>query len=232
MKIFIVMPALNEEKNIGKVIRSAKKYGYKNVLVVDDGSTDDTAKIARELGAIVIKHKKNLGVAAALRTGFKEVLKYHPDIVVETCSDNQYDFSELRKLIEPIKNDGCDMVIGSRYLYGTKKMKMPFIRRLGNIFFSLLASIVAGRRFTDVNCGYRAYRREVIKMIKPRDVGYGNDIDFLLRANDLKFKIKEVPVYCRYEKYTSQMKLSLSWIQFFKPIVLFIYDKIRGKMKI
>ena len=114
MKTLIIIPAYNEELTIGSVVALAKKYG--DVLVVDDGSGDRTSEIAREAGAIVIRHNTNMGKGAALKTGFEYALSREYEIVVTLDADGQHNPDEIPLLMEPIIRGEADLVIGSRYL--------------------------------------------------------------------------------------------------------------------
>ena len=142
MNIIVTIPAYNEEKTIGKLIMEIKKVMNKNsyhykILVVDDGSKDGTAKSAKNAGAIVYYHPKNYGLAETFKTEILKSLELKPDIIVHIDADSQYQPEEIPKLIEEIKK-GYDLVLGSRFK--GKIEEMPFIKRLGNVWFSKIVS--------------------------------------------------------------------------------------------
>jgi glycosyltransferase involved in cell wall biosynthesis len=134
-KIFIVIPAYNEEKVIGKVIADIKKEGYRNIIVVDDGSTDKTEEVAKKKGATVLRHILNRGKGAAAKTGLEYAKSQNTDIVVTLDGDGQHNPKDIKKMIKKI-NDGYEVVLGSRFL--NKKNKMPIFNRLANFFANVL----------------------------------------------------------------------------------------------
>ena len=129
MKIAIGLPAFNEEKNIASIILQLKKK-YETVIVCDDGSNDLTASISEEMGALVVKHKKNLGYGAAIRSLFLKARELDCDILVTFDSDGQHKISEIENVINPIQNKEADIIIGSRFL-GTIEGDIPGYRKLG-----------------------------------------------------------------------------------------------------
>src|SRR3989344_8858110 len=180
MKLIIIIPAYNEEASIGSVIKripdlTFKKSESKNllekaspktniseteVIVIDDGSNDNTGKIAKENGAIVVSHVGNKGVGKAFRTGIEVALKRKADIIVNIDADGQFNPEDIPKLITPILNKESDFVTATRFKNGNLIGKMPFIKKLGNKAFTKLTSLLTGQRFTDTQCGFRAYSRE------------------------------------------------------------------------
>lgn len=156
MPITAIIPALNEEISIGTVVLKTKKYAD-HVIVVDDGSTDDTAEVARIAGAYVIKHSKNRGKGWALETGFDEARKNGTKIIVTIDADGQHDPSEIPKVIGPIISREADMVIGSRYLNGNS---IPIYRRIGQRILDRTTNINSGINITDTQSGFRAFAVE------------------------------------------------------------------------
>ena len=202
-KHFIVagIPAYNEEKYIAKVILKTKKY-VDEVIVVNDGSTDMTAEIARALGATVIDHPKNLGYGAALRTIFLEAKKRNPDTLVILDADDQHDPDEIPKLVEPILRGEADIVIGSRFL---GKTQQPLWRRIGVKIITWLTKKThkLPKHVTDAQSGYRAYSRRAIQLITPEDSDMGASIDILYQAIKHNLRIAEVPITVRYHEESS-----------------------------
>ncbi|RLE65491.1 MAG: hypothetical protein DRJ38_03690 [Thermoprotei archaeon] len=194
--IFIVIPALNEEKTICWVVHQATKQGDV-VIVVDDGSTDLTAEMAKECGAIVLKHKTNLGKGAALRTGFVESLKRGAKIVVTLDADGQHDPREIEKLVTPILKGEADVVIGSRFKEKSSNNDMPLYRKIGNKILNLFTTPTR-RDITDTQSGFRAYNRKALKTIGITTDGIGVDSQILMQVNGKNLRIKEVPIKCHY----------------------------------
>jgi len=193
----LFIPAYNEEKTIGKVIKEARlileSQGYDSeILVVNDGSSDKTALKAKRAGAIVIDHNCNKGLAEAYRTGMRELLKLKPNFIVQTDGDGQYLAKDILKLLKPIISGKADLVLGSRFK-GTIE-KMPLLKRLGNKAFSRVISSISGIKISDGQTGFRAFIPEVASKINVgSDHTYTQEV--ILRAAKQNFKIKEIPIF-------------------------------------
>jgi len=165
MNLIIYMPALNEEEKIQKVIENLPKnlVGIDKIeyLVVDDGSTDQTAIIAESIGAKVISHGRNRGVGAAFQSAVQYALEKDADILVGIDADGQFDSNEIPLLIIPILNNDADMVIGNRFINGRPK-HMSIIKFWGNKQVANLINNLSNQEFRDVSCGFRAYNREAL----------------------------------------------------------------------
>jgi len=162
-KLIIYMPALNEEADIQRVVaglpHSLNGIGIVQFLVVDDGSIDRTADLARASGAEVVSHGKNRGVGAAFHTAVQFALQNEADILVGIDADGQFDPAEIPALVQPILDDRADMVVGSRFLSGIP-VDMSRLKYWGNHRVAQLISTITGQTFQDVSCGFRAYNRE------------------------------------------------------------------------
>lgn len=193
-KILISIPAYNEEKSIGNVIRDIKNvmknYDYK-IIVIDDGSKDKTAEIAKKNGAVVYSHPKNYGLAEAFRTEIEKALENGFDIMVHTDADGQYLAKDIPKLIKKIE-EGNDLVLGSRFK--GKIEYMPLIKKLGNKFFSKVISNIIKFKISDPQTGLRAFNKDVAKRINIIS-NHTYTQEQIIKAVLEKFKIKEVPVY-------------------------------------
>jgi glycosyltransferase involved in cell wall biosynthesis len=196
MKIVVTIPAYNEAKTIGKLIveikevMSSNRYNYK-ILVVDDGSKDKTAKIAKKAGALVYSHSKNYGLAETFKTEIKKCLDLKADVIVHIDADVQYQPKEIPKLIREIKN-GYDLVLGSRFK--GKIESMPLVKRFGNKAFSKVISNITKSRISDAQTGFRAFTRDVAEKIKITS-NHTYTQEQIIRAVREKFRIKEVPIY-------------------------------------
>jgi len=190
------MPAYNEAHAIAEVIQGCRQYVDK-VVVVDDGSTDNTVDIAESLGAYVVRHEVNKGYGAALRNCFETARNLGAGAMVIIDSDGQHDPSEIPKLLEPLKQ-GFDLVIGSRFVNGNGK-NVPVYRKFGMKVLDVATYIAGGLNVTDSQSGFRAYGRKAIENINlyGTDMSAGSEI--LIQARDHKLKFTEVEIHCRYD---------------------------------
>jgi glycosyltransferase involved in cell wall biosynthesis len=166
MSVLVTLAAHNEERNVGRVVRRVRKLGYKCV-VVDDGSSDKTAKVALAAGAEVVSHAINLGQGDALLTGFKVcLLDPHCEIIVEMDADGQHDPADVPRFVDKIRESGADIVVGSRIL-GSHQPNVSALRRFFLPYYTELINRLTGYEMTDALCGFRAFRRESIERVAP-----------------------------------------------------------------
>jgi len=189
------IPAYNEELTIAKVILKARKHVDK-VIVCDDGSTDMTAEIAEACGAEVIRHERNMGKGAAIRSLFKKAREEVADIVVTLDADGQHDPDEIPALINIMAETNADIVIGSRFLNEEIVKKVPTFRRIGNKILNIVTSV---NDVTDTQSGFRIYSRRAIESIQPAEMGFAVDSEILYKASALGLRIIEVPISVEYK---------------------------------
>ena len=192
----VAMPAYNESHVITEVIMGCKKY-VDRVIVVDDGSSDNTAEIAESLGGYVVRHEVNKGYGAALKSCFKLAREFHADAMVIIDSDGQHNPDEIPRLLEPLKH-GADLVIGSRFINGNGK-NVPTYRKIGMKILDIVTYFAGGIHVTDSQSGFRAYGKKAIENIwfKGNDMSAGSEILLYTRDHNLKFV--EVEIHCRYD---------------------------------
>jgi glycosyltransferase involved in cell wall biosynthesis len=194
VKTWIVMPAHNEERSIGRVIDDLRAEGWTNIIVVDDGSGDRTAEIARSKGAVVISHPKNMGLGAALRTGLRAALERGADVAVTFDADGQHDPKAVGRLVATL--DGADVAIGVRQHLG-----IPLHKRLGNFLLDFVTYLFSGI-LTDSQSGSRAFNRRALETIRIRSNRYEVSSEIIIQASRLRLRLKEVPVRCFYTEYS------------------------------
>ena len=194
-KILVAMPAYNEERYIGSVILKAQQYADE-VIVLDDGSTDDTSEIARLAGATVIRHEENKGYGAAIQSLLAEAKKKNPDILVLLDADSQHNPKDISLLTEPIL-EGFDLVIGSREL---QRNNIPLYRRAGQRVLSYLSGILSGKKLSDSESGFRVFSRKAITVLEPRESGMAVSAEIIADAAEKGLKITEVPISIAYTK--------------------------------
>jgi len=200
LNIAIGIPAFNEEKSIASIILRLKKK-YDTIIVCDDGSSDLTGSIAKELGAIVITHKKNLGYGAAIRSIFLKSRELEMDALVTFDADGQHRIEDIDSMIKPILEDKADIVIGSRFLQNNSKV--PKYRKAGIKTITGLTNVATGLNVTDAQSGFRSYNKKSLENINPSDFGMGISTEILIKAKKMNYRIIEIPIVILYEGDTS-----------------------------
>lgn len=191
--LMVLIPAFNEQARVGDVVRAVREaIAPDRIVVVDDGSVDDTAQAARQAGATVIELPVNLGYGAALQTGYRYALRVRAAKVLQMDADGQHRPETLNKLIDA--QDEGDIVIGSRFLEALS-YKMPWTRRIGVELFSRFAAAVSGQRVYDVTSGLQLIDRKVLPfLVSPYFPTDYPDADLLVLLRRCGFSIKEVAV--------------------------------------
>mgnify|MGYP001186756616 FL=1 len=201
MKITVGIPAYNEEKNIASIITKLKKI-TDSIIVCDDGSSDLTGDIAKNLGVTCVSHPKNLGYGAAIRSIFLKAKEIDSDILVTFDADGQHRIEDISSVIEPIKEKVADVVIGSRFL-DKKSKDLPNYRKLGIKLITKVTNISIKEKLTDSQSGFRAYSKKTLEQIIPADSGMGVSTEILIKSSNLELVIAEVPIEVKYEGKTS-----------------------------
>jgi len=188
------IPAFNVANQINEIIKKSLNY-VDQVIVCDDGSSDATFVNAKSAGALVLKHKKNLGKGAALKTLFQKAKELEADIIVTIDGDGQFLPEEITKLIEPIKAKQFDLVIGNRFL---DKEEMPTYRKAGNKMLDKFTKLAVNLPYEDTQSGFRAYSKNAIEKISFSTNGFGVDSEILIDAVNKGLKITEQYVTVLY----------------------------------
>lgn len=196
MKLFVTIPAFNEEKTLVKVIKSIpKKYkgiSQVKILVYDDGSVDKTASVAKQSGAdYIFSHKHNLGLAQTFKDAIKESLRLGADIIVNTDADNQYEQKEIVKLIQPIIEGKADLVIGDRQV--SKLDHMSWSKKYGNLLGSFAIRWLTGTKIQDASSGFRAFTKDVASNILIFST-HTYTHEMIISAHFRSFTLHDVPI--------------------------------------
>src|SRR3989338_2541588 len=198
--LFFIIPAYNEEKNIGRVIRDLFQHGYKNIVVVDDGSGDDTYIEAQKMGVTVLKHEVNRGQGAALQTGNDFALDNGAEIIAHFDADEQMNIDDIKEAIKKINENNLDIVFGSRFLNGavgvpwTKRFIILPVARFLNNFFS-------GLKLTDAHNGFRVMTKGVAKKIIITQDGMAHNSEIPAQVKKYNLSYAEIPVNFIYKEY-------------------------------
>ena len=244
-KIFVALPAYNEADRLGQLLEkigrtfSANQMPYE-IIVVDDGSTDDTAEIAdtasKELPVRLVKHEKNLGLSGALNTGLRKAteLGQQDDIIVTMDADDTHPPKIIDRLVTAI-DEGCDISIASRYQPGSRVVGVPWNRvlltQVASYMFRLLMPIPGVRDYT---CGYRAYKHEILKSTIEyygeefvSEKGFSCMVDVLLKMRRFNFVMGEVPFILRYDLKEGESKMPVG-NTIWKTLALFAKRRFGG----
>ena len=195
--VLVIVPALDEEESLGPTLDEVRHIApWADLLVVDDGSRDRTPDVARARHVPVLRHAVNLGVGAALQSGFHYALERGYTIGVQHDADGQHDPRDLLALVAPVREGRCDVAIGSRYVTRTG-YRAPFLRRVGMLVFAAVVRLALGQRIADTTSGFRAYGRRAMEAGLedfPRDFP---DAPLLIALGRRGFRFVEVPARMR-----------------------------------
>lgn len=194
-KIIAIIPAYNEARFIGSIILKLKQFPVK-VMVVDDGSTDETAEISRAAGADVIQLPENQGKGAALNAGLIAASQQNPDAIVMIDADGQHLPDELLKVAKPILTNHADIVVGSRYMHNTSNT--PPHRKFGHKILNFFTSLFSGVHVSDSQSGYRAFSPKAYRVLKFGSKGFSVESEMQFLASEHNLKIIDVPVTIQY----------------------------------
>lgn len=216
----VIIPAYNEAGHIGQIIRSIKGMGLK-VLVVDDGSTDDTAKAARDAGVVCLINLRNVGKGACLVKGFRYAIDNGFDSVITMDADGQHLTSDIPLFLQMAQ-------LGSFFIVGNRMgeiRNMPATRLATNRFMSWLISQVTGQKIPDSQCGFRFMRTDVLERIKLNTAKYETESEILIKAARLKIKIDSVPIKTVYEGKKSQINPFVDTFRFIRFMIFGLWRK-------
>lgn len=200
MKVLVVVPAFNEEQSIPEVIADLRQHGFKNIVVVDDGSSDRTGEKARKAGAEVVTHLSNRGLGAALSTGFSFAAREEFDALVTFDSDGQHRAKDVGRLVGPILGGWADVVVGSRLL--GQSSGMPRLRRFLNVAINVLTLFLFGYWSTDSQSGLRAFNKKAVDSIRLVTDRMEVSSEFFREIRRNKLHYTEVPIEPIYTSYS------------------------------
>lgn len=198
MKIIAVIPAYNEAGRIAGVVENTRKF-VDDVVVVNDGSTDETADVARRSGATVVSHAQNCGAGAATMSGIAAARLLGADTVVTLDADEQHDPHDIPALLQPVLSDRADIVFADRF---GQKNRIPFIRRFFNAVGNLVTLVMTGRWVNDSQCGFKVFGPRAVREVSIRMSGYEFCTELVREAVQHRWRIAQVPIKVLYSQYT------------------------------
>jgi len=222
-----VIPACNEARSIEEIVSRCLQQSVQ-VLVINDGSTDGTAELARKAGAVVVRHKTNKGKGIAIQTAITEVLKRGFDGAIFLDADGQHLPEELPRFLEAYQRTGAALVLGSRM---HDNRAMPTIRRWANTASSLVVSLIAGVRITDSQSGFRLLSRHTLELLQ-RETGTGFELEsqMLIMAHRQGLKYVEVPITCIYGEEQSHYRPLRDSSTFIRSMLKEAHHLLKGRI--
>lgn len=231
--VIIIIPAYNEEGNITSLIKSIRsKISEADILIIDDGSADRTARVAEKAGALVARLPFNMGYGAALQTGFKYALMNRYRYVVQMDADGQHNPMSIKTLLDEVKKEDTDVVMGSRFLDGKELYKTHWTRRLGMILFGKIASMITGLPVTDPTSGFQALNRDALRFYASKyyPVDYP-DADVIIMLHRAGLRVKEVPVIMHERREGQSMHSGLKPVYYIFKMFLSMFVTLLRKDK-
>ncbi len=199
-KVAVVIAAFNEEKQIAKVVKAVRDKGWKNVVVVDDGSTDSTQEKAFSAGATVLRHILNRGQGAALKTGFDYAVREGFDVAVTFDADGQHDASEIKDIVTPVASGKAEIALGSRFMKAGSNV--PFMRKMALKGGAFLMRLMYGVSLTDSHNGFRALSRKALGKMELRSDRMEHASEIVSEIGRRRLSYIEVPVTITYTDYS------------------------------
>ncbi|MCI5156905.1 MAG: glycosyltransferase family 2 protein [Candidatus Electrothrix sp. AUS1_2] len=203
MNTVIVIPVYNEAKAVGQVIKDVRAHGFQHIIVVDDGSRDESWCVASAHDALTLRLKVNRGKGAAVKTGIMAANLLDADIVVTMDGDGQHDPADIKPLITPILEGKSDVVLGSRLL---QREEMPKVKVIANSIGNFFTWMLYGLLVSDSQSGFRAYSRYAALIIDTKADKYEYDSKVIREIKNNRLRFTEVPVHTRYTEYSKGKK--------------------------
>lgn len=216
MRTCVIIPVYNESRAITGLIGQIRQLGFE-VIIIDDGSTDDTAKIAEASGVKVLRNESNVGKGASLIKGYNFAVARGFDAVISMDGDGQHSCEDLAVFMRKAEASSCGVIVGNRM---TATKQMPWPRLITNRFMSHLISKITGQHIPDTQCGFRLIKKDLLQKINLSTFKYETESEILIQAARLGFKIESVPVRTIYSGQKSRINPFLDTLRFLRFIIL------------
>ena len=223
MKICAVIPAINEAKTISDVIKGIKALNLDiDVIVIDDGSEDETSLLAEREQAYVIKHAKRIGKGACLKDGFDYALTRGYDIILALDADGQHDPSDIPRFLNTAREEGLSVVIGNRM---DDPADMPGIRVFTNRLMSSIISDICGQNIPDTQCGFRLFTKEALGSINIKARKFEIDSELLIKLAKKGHRIESLPIRSIYSKEISKIRPTRDTFRFIGFLIKILFNR-------
>lgn len=214
MDIPILIPVYNEQATIGQLVKECRCYSD-SIYVVDDGSTDRSAQIAQNEGAVVISHNKNKGKGASLRDSFQKILEKDFEAIITMDGDGQHDPVEIPNFIQKFKESNADLILGNR----ADRRAMPFVRQITNKFMSRIISSIVGQKIPDSQSGFRLIKAEILKSIDLKTSNFEIESEIIIKIGRMGGRIVSIPISTIYRREKSKIKPAIDACRFLRLII-------------
>jgi len=221
MRTCVIIPTYNESKNIVVLIKQIKKLSLE-VIIIDDGSKDDTAKAAENAGAIVLRNEFNIGKGSALIKGYNFAIAQGFQAVISMDGDGQHSCDDIAKFMQKAETSDDALIIGNRM---KMTRQMPFLRVMTNCFMSCLLSLITKQRIPDTQCGFRLIKKEALLKMSLLTSKYETESEILIKAARMGFKIESVPIETIYCDQKSKIKPFMDTLRFVRLLVIEVISK-------
>lgn len=220
---FVVVPVFNESSVIKDTISSIKSAGFSNIIIVDDGSNDNTLSLIKQTSVLCFHHKINRGKGAAVKTGIEAAKLQGADIIITMDGDGQHDANDIKKLVKPIKENVCDVALGTRPI---NISVMPLHKVIANKTGNAVTWLLHGLWVTDSQSGFKAFSRQAADTINTRSDHYEYESEVIREIKKHNLRFSEVPIKVNYTKYSSNKPHKQDLINGLKTLYKIIWDKI------
>jgi glycosyltransferase involved in cell wall biosynthesis len=217
MKTVVIIPTHNESSSIRSLVDDIQRHGI-DIIVIDDGSTDDTVRMASQTKAVILQNEHNLGKGATLVKGFEYALSKDYEAMITMDGDGQHLPADIPTFLAAAKSQKAGIIIGNRM---AMVENMPRVRIMTNMFMSWIISIISKQRIPDSQCGFRLIRKEVLQTIKLRTKNFEMESEMLIEAGRAGFTIVSVPIKTVYNNERSHIHPVRDTIRFFK----YLYER-------
>lgn len=230
-KSVAIIPAYNEATNIASVIAEVRQaITLDEIVVIDDGSMDDTASIATSAGTTVLHLPFNMGIGSAIQVGYMYAVQNDYDLVVRLDGDGQHDPADIEHLIHPVLCAESDVSIGSRFI-DSSGYRSSFVRLLGIRYFRLLTAFLTGQKFTDPTSGFHAYNRSAVRFLEQHTPSDYPEIEGLVLLKRARFRVSEVPVTMRPRQSGKSSIRSVASVYYMLKVTLaLVIDLLRADL--
>lgn len=220
-KIVVIIPIYNESKVIADVVSGVRKANYEHIIIVDDGSADNSFEVIQKLPVIALRHRINRGKGAALRTGIEAAKMLQADIVITIDGDGQHEATDIDNFVQAFQKQHVDVVLGVRQI---EKENMPITRKVANWIADKVTFVLYGINIQDTQSGFRGFSARAIHLIKTRSNAYSYESEVLREMKKHRLSYTDVPIHVRYTAYSTSKKHKQNMVNGIKTLYTMVWN--------